>query len=70
MLVCLIERFETITGDSGTQLEGEEEEVSLALLAKLKKKPWFRLTFSFKMRKLSHFLFDIESWLELLTQKL
>ena len=38
MCACVIEFFETITRNSGAQLEGGEGEVSLALFAKLKKK--------------------------------
>ena len=37
MCVCVIEFFETITRDSGAQLDGGEGEVSRGLLAKLEK---------------------------------
>ena len=36
MRVCVIKVFETITRDSGAQLEGGEGEVSPGLFAKLK----------------------------------
>ena len=36
MRVCVIEVFETITRDSGAQLEGGERKVSPGLFAKLK----------------------------------
>ena len=36
MRVCVIDVFETITRDSGAQLEGGEEQVSPGLFGKLK----------------------------------
>ena len=36
MRVCVIEVFETITRDSGAQLEGGERKISTGLFAKLK----------------------------------